>query len=96
MITSDLLGSVAFFVHGQIDSVRINSNYSIETFERKEVENNTVLLAYIIPGEDFTNVNRIEVMNNGTALTRNDVNIPIAGDNLIRQAINVREVAHDA
>lgn len=93
MIAQKLLNEIAEYVDGRIAKIVINSSYEITDFEVRVVEDNTVVLNYIIPVAEVSLVTKIELKSDlDELITSNDVNVPITSDTLMLQTILVKEV----
>lgn len=94
MINTEFLEDIAKYVDSRIAKVVINGTYEITQFEVKQVTDSTLAMRYIVPASDVSVITMIELKDeDGNVISSNSVNIPITADQVMIQAIEVKEVA---
>lgn len=94
MISTQFLEDIAKYVDSRIAKVVINGTYEITQFEVKQVTDSTLAIRYIVPASEVSVITMIELKDeDGNVISSNSVNIPITADQVMIQAIEVKEVA---
>jgi hypothetical protein len=94
VIVPDFLGDVARFVDERIAAVVLNGTYEITQFEVKLVDGATVVLNYLVPASEVSEIALIELRSaDGSVVSSNAVQIPIAADTVMVHTIETREVS---
>lgn len=94
MISTQFLEDIAKYVDSRIAKVVINGTYEITQFEVKQVTDSTLAMRYIVPASEVSVITMIELKDeDGNVISSNSVNIPITADQVMIQAIEVKEVA---
>lgn len=94
MINTEFLEDIAKYVDSRIAKVVINGTYEITKFEVKQVTDSTLAMRYIVPASEVSVITMIELKDeDGNVISSNSVNIPITADQVMIQAIEVKEVA---
>ncbi len=95
MIQKGLLGNVADFINGKIHKVVLNEIYEITDIELKQVEENVVVMNYLVPFSEISTLEKIELKDkDNNVLSSNEVDVPLTADTLMIQTISVREGLH--
>jgi len=90
-LTKDFLDSIASFSLGEVVSVLINDNLSINDLT-KTVEGNIGTIEYIIPDESVEEITNIKLLDSeSNVLTESSVYIPVLTGTHIKHTILVRE-----
>lgn len=94
MIEPQFLHDVAVYVDSRVVKVVLNGSYEITNFEVKQVDTSTLVMNYIVPVADISNINSIELKDvSDNLITSDTVNVPITTDTMMLQTIEVQEVA---
>ncbi len=92
MIASNLLHDIADYVNGRVAKVVINNSYTITDFEVKTVNENVLILNYIVPVSEVSLITLVELKDAAdNVLSSNAVNVPITADHLMLQTIEIKE-----
>lgn len=92
MIASYLLHDVADYVNGRVAKVVINNSYTITDFEVKTVNENVLILNYIVLVSEVSLITLVELKDAAdNVLSSNAVNVPITADHLMLQTIEIKE-----
>ncbi|GJM70252.1 hypothetical protein HMSSN036_24680 [Paenibacillus macerans] len=92
MIVSNLLHDIADYVNGRVAKVVINNSYTITDFEVKTVNENVLILNYIVPVSEVSLITLVELKDAAdNVLSSNAVNVPITADHLMLQTIEIKE-----
>lgn len=92
MIASNLLHDVAEYVNGRVAKVVINNSYTITDFEVKTVNENVLILNYIVLVSEVSLITLVELKDAAdNVLSSNAVNVPITADHLMLQTIEIKE-----
>lgn len=95
MISTQFLEDIAKYVDSRIAKVVINGTYEITQFEVKQVTDSTLAMRYIVPASEVSVITMIELKDeDGNVISSNSVNIPITADQVMIQAIEVKEVVN--
>lgn len=95
MISTQFLEDIAKYVDSRIAKVVINGTYEITKFEVKQVTDSTLAMRYIVPASEVSVITMIELKDeDGNVISSNSVNIPITADQVMIQAIEVKEVVN--
>jgi len=95
MISTQFLEDIAKYVDSRIAKVVINGTYEITQFEVKQVTDSTLAMRYIVPASEVSVITIIELKDeDGNVISSNSVNIPITADQVMIQAIEVKEVVN--
>lgn len=95
MISTQFLEDIAKYVDSRIAKVVINGTYEITQFEVKQVTDSTLAIRYIVPASEVSVITMIELKDeDGNVISSNSVNIPITADQVMIQAIEVKEVVN--
>lgn len=93
MIDLNFLHDIVTYVDARVKKVVLNESYEISQFTEKNINDNTVVLNYIIPVEEVSHVSLIELKDaDDRLITSNPVDIPITVDQLMLQTIRVKGV----
>ncbi|MED4953420.1 ketopantoate hydroxymethyltransferase [Paenibacillus sp. FSL R5-0527] len=92
MIASNLLHDIADYVNGRVAKVVINNSYTITDFEVKTVNENVLILNYIVPVSEVSLITLVELKDAAdNVMSSNAVNVPITADHLMLQTIEIKE-----
>lgn len=92
MITTQFLGDIAGFADRKIAKVVLNGNYSITSFDQKQVAQDLVNMQYTVPNGAIPIINLIELKDSlNNVISSNSVYVPITADTIITQTIKIKE-----
>lgn len=94
MIERAFLTEIAEYTENKIAKVVLNNSLEITDFLVKEMTDTKVGMQYLIPASQISLVTKIALVDqSGTAISTNEVYIPIASDTLLLQTIQVKEAS---
>ena len=94
MIERAFLAEIAEYTENKIAKVVLNDSLEITDFLVKEMIDTKVGMQYLIPAAQISLVTKIVLVDqSGTAISTNEVYIPIASDTLLLQTIQVKEAS---
>lgn len=93
MIELGYLKEIAEYTEGKIAKIVLNETFEITAFEYKGIQDQSVLLKYMVPNGSVANVDKIELKTNSNqVISSNEVSIPITTDTVLLQTIELKEV----
>lgn len=92
-ISQELLNDLAQATSSDVAKVRINGQYLITTFTKKQNDENVVTIEYTVPTSLGTaEINRIELLDESDkVLTDSSIYVPLLEDVVLKHTIAVRE-----
>lgn len=94
MIEQAFLMEIAEYTENKIAKVVLNDSLVITDFLVKEINDTKVGMQYLIPAALISLVTKIVLVDhNDSAISANEVYIPIASDTLLLQTIQVKEAS---
>ncbi|GIP35515.1 ketopantoate hydroxymethyltransferase [Paenibacillus sp. J2TS4] len=92
MITTHFLNKVARFADSRVAKIVLNETYEITKFTLKRVENNELILNYMVPFGSVETITLIELKEaDDRTLSSNEVYVPVTTDTIMIQTIEVKE-----
>ncbi|GIQ70776.1 ketopantoate hydroxymethyltransferase [Xylanibacillus composti] len=93
MIEAQFLRDLASYVNSRIAKVIVNGSYEITNFTVKRVDDQTVVLNYIVPAAEVSLVTEIDLRDTADrVISSKPVHVPITTDHLMLQTLKVKEV----